>query len=127
MAVKTPSRTEPETPPLKTSPRRSGGWFTRVVRRVKLAFAGDDEALLVENVTRVSWRIYHNYHQLGIIDAGENRSFRLTKHGSFSARPYEDEEGTEYLVISLDMRVQRVSICRRQMAKDIEVYDLRVA
>lgn len=124
MAVESPLKTEP---PLQTSPRRSGGWFTRAIERVKLAFAGDDDELLVANETQATWRVYHNYHQLGIIDAGENHTFRLTKRGSFSARPIEEGDDVEYLVITLDMRVHHVSICRRHMGKEIEVYDLRVA
>jgi len=57
---------------------------------VKLAFAGDDEELEVENRTEVAWRVYHDYHQLGIIDAGERLVFHLVKHGSLSVRPSEE-------------------------------------
>ena len=110
-----------------TSPRRSGGWFRRLQRRVKLALAGDDDKLVLENKTRVSWRVYHDYHQLGIIDAGEQRTFKLVKHGSLSARPYVEGENVEYLVLPLNQRVYRIFIYQRPMGQSIEVYDMRVA
>ena len=113
--------------PLETSPRRSGGWLRRLQRRIKLAFAGDDEELVLNNETSVAWRVYHNYHQLGIIDPDEHRVFHLVKHGSLSARPWEEGTEVEYLVLSLSANIRRVRIYRRQMAKDIEVYDMSVA
>ena len=117
----------PDAPPLQTKPQRSGGWFTRLRRRVKLALAGDEEELLVENNTKVSWRVYHDYHQLGIIDAGESRLFRLQKRGNLSARPTADGADVEYLVLSLTLRIHRVSIYRKHIRKDLEVYDLKAA
>jgi hypothetical protein len=113
-------------PPLQVEPRRSGGWFRRVVRRVKLALAGDDETLRVKNDTTIDWKIFHNYHLLGIIDAGEQRDFQLTKHGSLNVRPVGDEEA-EYLMLPLTQRVHRVRIYRRYLDKTVEVYDLRAA
>lgn len=113
-------------PPLQTDPRRSGGWFRRLVERVKLAMAGDDDALRVENNTSIAWKIYHNYHLLGIIDASEQRDFQLTKRGSLNVRPTGDEE-VEYLMLPLNQRVHRVRIYKRHMDKTIEVYDLRAA
>src|SRR5579884_2928117 len=77
----------PEAPPLETRPQRSGGWLRRLQQRVRLAMGGDDEELIVENMTNVSWRVYHDYHMLGIIDAGESRTFRLQKHGNLNVRP----------------------------------------
>lgn len=128
MAIKyAPGVERPGAPPLETKPRRSGGWFRRLRQRVKLALAGEDEELIVENRTDVSWRVYHNYHHLGIIDAQEQRVFKLHKHGSLSVRPFTDEGEAEYLVLSLNYNVAYVYIYRRQMAEDIEVYDMRVA
>lgn len=125
MAIKSPY--EVESPPLETSPERSGGWLRRLQRRVKLAFAGDDEELQVENKTTVSWRIYHDYHQLGIIDASERLSFHLVKHGSLSVRQCEEGEHVEYLLLPLSQRVHRVQIYRRRIGKELEVYDMRSA
>jgi hypothetical protein len=118
---------EEEVPPLETSPRRSGGWLRRLQRRVKLAFAGDDEELEVENKTAVSWRVYHDYHQLGIIDAGERLTFHLVKRGSLSVKPSVEGDNVEYLVLPLSLRVRRVQIYRRRMGKELEVYDMRAA
>src|SRR6266852_1759862 len=88
MSIKyAPEVEQPDVPPLETKPQRSGGWFTRLQRRVKYALGGDDEALIIENKTEISWRIYHNYHWLGIIDARERQVFQLHKHGSLSVRP----------------------------------------
>ena len=113
--------------PLQLSPRRWSGWFRRFQNRVKLALQGDDEELVIENKTGVSWRIYHNYHQLGIIDAGEQRKFKLVKHGSLSARPYIENEEVEYLVLPLTQRVYKIHIYQRHLAEAVEVYDMRVA
>ena len=124
MAIKLPPKS---VPPLETSPQHSGGWFRRLQQRVKLAFAGDDEALVVENKTGISWRVYHDYHQLGIIDAGERHVFHLAKYGSLSVRPCADGENVEYLMLPLGVRVHHVQIYRRRMGKEIEVYDMRVA
>jgi hypothetical protein len=128
MATKySPEVESPNAPPLETKPQRSGGWFRRLQQRVRLALDGDDEELRVENETELSWRVYHNYHMLGIIDGGEERRFRLQKHGNLNVRPVDDGNEVEYLVLSLHLRVKRVKIYRRQMAKDLEVYDMRVA
>lgn len=128
MATKYSSEVEsPYAPPLETKPQRSGGWFRRLQQRVRLGLGGDDEELRVENKTELSWRVYHDYHMLGIIDAGEVRTFRMQKHGNLNVRPVEDGNEVEYLVLSLNLRIKRVKIYRRQMAKDLEVYDMRVA
>ena len=79
-------------PPLQTDPRRSGGWFTRLVKRVKLAMAGGEDTLHVDNSTSLAWKIYHNYHLLGIMDPNERRDFQLIKQGSLNIRPTGDEE-----------------------------------
>ena len=115
---------ETERPPLETAPQRSSGWLGRILHRVRLGFSGDNEALIVENTTSLSWRIYHDYHLLGIIDAREERTFRLTKHGSLNVRPL-DGENVEYLVLSLNDNVHYVRIYRRHLSKEVEVYDMR--
>jgi len=113
--------------PRQTSPRRSGGWLRRFWQRVRLALDGDDELLVVQNKTKVAWYVYHNYHQFGIIDAGERREFHLVKHGELSVRPVLDGEEVEYLVLPLTLKVRRVHIYYRQMGKEIEIYDMRIA
>ena len=128
MSVKTvPEIAEPDAPPLETKVQRSGGWLTRLGHRVRLALAGSDEELLLENRTQVSWRVYHDYHHLGIIDAGEDLLFRLHKHGSLHVRPCAEKEQVEYLVLPLRVQVRRVYIYRRRLNSEIEVYDLRAA
>lgn len=116
-----------ETPPTRTSPRRSGGWFRRLRQRVRLAMAGDDDELMLENRTGISWRVYHDYHQLGIIDAGEYQVYRLARRGSLNVRPVVEGDEVEYLVLSLNERIRFVHIYRRQMGKEMEIYDMRVA
>ena len=122
MAIYTPPEVEA---PRKTSPHRKGGWLRRFWQRVRLALDGDDETLVVENTTGVGWYVYHGYHQLGIIDAQEQRTFRLVKHGELSVRPHLDGENVEYLVLPLTTRVNCVRICRRLVSKEIEVYDMQ--
>ena len=115
---------EIESPPLQTSPRRSGGWLRHLLQRVRLSFSGDNEALIVENTTQLAWRIYHNYHQLGMLDAHEERTFRVNKHGTLNVRPLEGES-VEYLVLSLNDSIHYVRIYRRHLSKEVEVYDMR--
>lgn len=124
MAVTSPPQTKPAR--TKTSPRRSGGWFTRILRKVKLAYAGDNEELIVENKTAVSWRVYHEYHHLGVLDSGERQTYYLTKHGSLNARPMLDGDDIEYLVQPLTNRVHRILIYHKRLGKEFEVYDMRV-
>ena len=115
---------ETERPPLKTAPQRSGGWLRYILRRVRLGFSGDNEALIVENTTQLSWRIYHDYHLLGIIDANEEHAFQLTKRGTLNVRPL-DGENVEYLILSLNDSIHYVRIYRRHLSKDVVVYDMR--
>jgi hypothetical protein len=116
-----------EAPPLETSPRRSGGWFTRLQQRVKLAMGGSDDEIVLENKTSISWRIYHDYHWLGIIDPGEMQTLKLEKRGSLSVRPSADGDAVEYLVLELDRRIHHIRIYQRRMTQDIEVYDMQAA
>jgi hypothetical protein len=118
---------EVEQPPVKTSPRRSGGWFRRLQHRIKLALNGSDDELIVKNDTQISWRIYQDFHQLGIIDPAEELTFTLVKRGSLNVRPTVDGDSVEYLVLQLDRRIYRVRIYRRRMGQDVEVYDMRAA
>jgi hypothetical protein len=122
-----PEIEEPDAPPFETKVRRSGGWFTGIKHRIQLALAGSDEELLLENRTQVSWRVYHNYHLLGIIDADEDLIFRLHKHGSLNVRPCAEQEQVEYLMLHLSVQMRRVYIYRRRLNSEIEVYDMRVA
>ncbi len=92
-----------------------------------LALAGSSEELLLEKRTQVSWRVYHNYHLLGIIDVGEYLIFRLYKHGYLNVRPSVEQEQVEYLMLPLNMQVRRVYIYRRRLKCEIEVYDMHVA
>ncbi len=113
-----------EAPPLETAPRRSGGWLRHLIRRVKLALSSDNEALLVENKTKLSWRIYRDYHLLGIVDTDEERTFHLTKHGTLNVRPLEGEN-VEYLMLSLNDHMHHVRIYKRCLDKETEVYDMK--
>jgi len=118
---------EVEQPPVKTSPRRSGGWFRRLQHRIKLALNGSDGELIVKNDTQISWRIYQNFHLLGIIDPAEELTFKLEKRGSLNVRPTADGDSVEYLVLQLDRRIYRVRIYRRRIGQDVEVYEMRAA
>ena len=127
MAIKITPELEPPLTQTKPERRESDGWFTRVQRRIKLAMEGDDEELLVMNVTAIPWHIYHKFHLLGIVDPGETLLFRLHKRGNLNARPSQESDATEYLVLDLNARVQRVEIYRRSMGQALDVYDMRAA
>jgi hypothetical protein len=122
-------REEPEAPPTQTKPQRqdSDGWFTRVKRLVKLAMEGNDEELQIANTTAISWHIYHKFHLLGIVDPWETHTFRLRKNGNLNARPKHESDESEYLIVDLNSRVQRVEIYRRQIGQTVDVYDMRAA
>src|SRR5262249_60256695 len=118
-----------DAPPTETQTRRKrGGWSLRPQPRIGLDLGSDEDLLMVENMTAVRWIIYHNYHRLGMIDVGELLVFHVHKHGSLSVRPYEDtSDAVGYLVLPLTYNVTYVHIYRRQMGKDVAVYDMRAA
>ncbi|MDQ6659753.1 MAG: hypothetical protein M3Z24_02165 [Chloroflexota bacterium] len=116
---------EVESPSTETQPQHEvGGWSIETDPLVGLALGSDDELLMLENKTPVSWLVYHNYHRLSIIDPGELLAFHLYKHGSLSVRPLYESDATEYLVLELGFDVTYVHIYRRQMAENVEVYDM---
>lgn len=129
MAIQISPELEPPQTKTKVERRRSGGLFTRMQRRIKLAMFGDDEELLVVNSTAVRWHIYHKFHQLGILDPGEARLFRLRKRGNLNARPDQGRPGdaVDYLVLDLSSRIERVEIYRRSIGQTLEIYDMRAA
>ncbi|MGH2481272.1 MAG: hypothetical protein ACRDHW_16585 [Ktedonobacteraceae bacterium] len=114
-------------PQTQTRPQRSDGWFTRIQYRVKLAMSGDDEELLVVNNTAISWRVYHNYHLLGIIDPGEDQVFRLQKRGQLKVCPSLESDAVEYLVLDLNGLIAGAEIYRRHIGQELETYEMRSA
>jgi hypothetical protein len=118
-----------DAPPTETQTlRQRGGWSLRPQPRIGLDLGSDEDLLMVENMSEVRWIIYHNYHRLAMIDVGELLVFHVYKHGSLSVRPYEDQsDAVEYLVLPLTYHVTSVQIYRRQMGKDVAVYDLRAS
>ena len=129
MAVTLPPEVEEAcTRPTETKPqRRVGGWSLRPQPRIGLNLGSDDELLMLENRTDIPWVVYHNYHQLGIIDPAELLVFHLCKHGSLQVRPCAKDDTVEYLVLSLNYYVNQVYVYRRRMSKELEVYDMRAA
>ncbi len=131
MAVKLIPEIElPDTPDhahTQIKPQRSDGWFTRTRHRVKLAMSGDDEELIVVNNTAISWRVYHNYHLLGIIDPGEEQVFRLQKRGQLKVCPSLASDAVEYLVLDLKGWLAGVEIYLRRIGQDLETYEMRAA
>ena len=129
MAVTLPPEVEEaRTRPTETKPqRRVGGWSLRPQPRIGLNLGSDDELLMLENRTDIPWVVYHNYHQLGIIDPAELLVFHVCKHGSLQVRPCAKDDTVEYLVLSLNYYVNQVYVYRRRMSKELEVYDMRAA
>lgn len=125
MAIPAYPEVEREAPSTKTQPeRRPGGWSPRPQPRIGLDLGSDDEMLLLENRTEISWTVYHNFHQLGVIDPGELLVFHLCKHGSLHARPVGNEDVVEYLVLPLNYSVNQVNIYKRHMGQEVAVYDM---
>jgi hypothetical protein len=112
-------------PPTETQPQRqAGGWSIEPEPLVGLDLGSDDDLLIIENKTEIPWFVYHNFHQIGIIDPQELLALHLCKHGNLNVRPLSDGDVIEYLVLPLDYSVNYVYIYKRQMGKDIEVYDM---
>lgn len=104
-----------------------GGWLRSLRNLVGLGLGSRDDELVLENKTKITWRVYHDYHMLGIIDPGERQTLKIEKRGMLNVRPAEDGEEVEYLILSLDSRVHRIRIYQRRMAANVEVYDMRAA
>lgn len=128
MAITYPPDVEQTQSPTETLPeRRRGGWSLRPQPRIGLDLGSDDEMLLLENETEIPWIVYHSFHQLGIIDPGELLVFHLCKHGTLNVRPVGKEDIVEYLVLPLTYYVNQVYIYRREMGKELAVYDMKIA
>lgn len=106
--------------------RRAGGWSLRPQPRISLDLGSDDEMLLIENETTISWTLYRDYHQLGIIDPGELLVFHICKHGTLNVRPINTTDIVEYLVLPLNYFVNQVYIYKHSIDENVEVYDMRV-
>ncbi len=118
---------EIEVVPTKTqSKRQTGKGLPRPRPRIALDLGSDDELLLLENKTALAWMVYHNFHQLGIIDVGEMLAFHIRKHGKLSARPCATQDVVEYLVLPLRYSINVVCISKRIMGKNLQIYDLQV-
>ena len=104
-----------------------GGWLRKLRNLVRLGFGSRDDELVLENKTKIAWRVYHDYHMLGIIDPGETQRLKIEKHGTLNVRPADDSEEVEYLVLSLDISIHRIRIYQRRMAANVEVYDMHAA
>lgn len=117
-----------DVPPTETQTQRQrGGWSLQPQPRIGLDLGSDDDLLLVANRTTMRWIIYHNYHRLGIIDVEELLAFHIHKHGSLSARPYEDKgDVVEYLMLPLNYDITYVHIYLRQIGQDVDVFDMQV-
>jgi hypothetical protein len=98
--------------PTEASPQRSGGWLRQTWQRIKLAMSGNDEELVVKNETDVSWHIYRDYHNLGIVDPKESRTFTIQKSGMLNVRPLAEGDSVDYLVLQLNHQVRKVRIYR---------------
>lgn len=118
---------EQPTLPTETFPKRQrGGWRPRPQPLIGLDLGSDNDMLLLQNSTTISWSLYHRFHHLGIIDPHELLVFHLCKIGSISARSLITEKDVEYLVLPLNYSVNMIDIYLRVMSKGIEVYDMRV-
>lgn len=118
---------DPETliPPTETQPlRQRGGWTLRPHPRIGQDLGSDDDLLLLENNTLITWMVFHGFHHLGIIDPDELLAFHLCKRGSLSVRPHTTRQSVEFLTITLHYEVTLVNIYRRFIRESIEIYDL---
>lgn len=66
--------------------------------------------LLIANRTDRTWLVWHNYHNLGLLDAGTERHVRVVRAGTMSARELLADADSEYLLVSLTSEVQGIEI-----------------
>lgn len=66
--------------------------------------------LLIANRTDQTWLVWHNYHSLGLLDAGKERRVRLVRAGTLSARQLVAAADSEYLLLSLGPNLLGVEI-----------------
>src|SRR5579884_1536277 len=66
--------------------------------------------LLIVNRTRQRWLVWHNYHRLGLFDAGDIRHVRLVRAGTISARKLVTDVNSEYLLLALSPTLFGVEI-----------------
>lgn len=57
--------------------------------------------ILIANRTYETWLLWHNYHNLGLLDPGDTRLVRLVRAGTLSARQLVADVSSEYLLLSL--------------------------
>ena len=66
--------------------------------------------LLIANRTNQTWLLWHNYHSLGLLDAGNERHVRLVRAGTISARKLVADLDSEYLLLTLSPDLLGVEI-----------------
>src|SRR5919198_1138892 len=103
-----PSQTKaPET---KTQPQRARPRWWRQFPwprgRTRNAAPLEDDRLLIDNGTAMTWTIAVGYHALEPVGPFVKREERIVKSGLVSARPLEAAPGTEYLTTYLNPRVR---------------------
>jgi hypothetical protein len=69
-----------------------------------------DGELLIANRTDATWLLWHNYHSLGLLDAGAERRVGLVRAGTVSARKLVADVNSEYLLLSLSPDLQAAEI-----------------
>jgi hypothetical protein len=60
-----------------------------------------NDELLIANRTDRTWLLWHNFHSLGLLDAGDQRYVRVVRAGTISARELVAGPDTEYILASL--------------------------
>lgn len=80
-------------------------------------------ALLIANRTEKSWLLWHNYHSLGLLEAGTERRVRVVRAGTLSARQLLAGPQAEYLLVSLASDLIGVEIA--EISGGEGVYELR--
>ncbi len=82
-----------------------------------------NSALLIANRTEKTWLLWHNYHSLGMLEAGTERRVRVVRAGTLSARQLLAGPQAEYLLVSLAYDLIGVEIA--DISGGEGVYELR--
>lgn len=80
-------------------------------------------ALLIANRTEKTWLLWHNYHSLGMLEAGIERRVRVVRTGTLSARQLLAGPQAEYLLVSLAYELVAVEIA--DISGGEGIYELR--
>lgn len=114
----------PEAAPQTQSDRQRRRFRFRLPwAKTAVSASTEDDELLVVNETESSWVLALGYRQLGIIQPGERRRYRVLKLGMLTARQPNAPAGAEYLMLHITPAVEAVHVL--ELVEGLGMFELR--